>query len=262
MRKNKTNRRITPAKPQRIVALDWRKPLIAAGSLVITGALLFATLILLDRPIESVTVNGQFQRVTTLQVEAAVADHLTGGFVTVDIHLLREGITSMPWVDRVRVQRRWPNQLSVQVTEQIAAARWGDSGLLNTRGELFIGNARHTPPELPRLEGPAGSEAKVARQYLRMNDTLADAGFVLRALSLDARGAWRLTLANGIEVRLGRRNVDTRMERFVTMVSDVIQTRLDDVAYVDMRYSNGFAVGWQAASDPGSYLTEESQPNV
>ena len=44
----------------------------------------------------------------------------------------------MPWVDAVSVQRAWPRGLHVLVIEQVAAARWGETGLLNTRGELFV----------------------------------------------------------------------------------------------------------------------------
>jgi hypothetical protein len=55
----------------------------------------------------------------------------------------------LPWVEHARIQRRWPNSLHVTVIEQTAAARWGESGLLNTRGELFVKSATHVPAELP-----------------------------------------------------------------------------------------------------------------
>ena len=56
--------------------------------------------------------------------------------------------------------------LHVTVIEQAAAARWGDAGLLNNRGELFIAPRAHVPSELPRLSGPEGSESQVAQRYL------------------------------------------------------------------------------------------------
>src|SRR5690606_4483638 len=118
--------------------------------------------------------------------------------------------------------------------------------LLNTRGELFLRNARHIPPELPQLAGPAGSEWRVAQPYLSAHGRLLEAGVGISALRLDARGALELELSNGIEVRFGRRQIEERLERFITAALPQIAGRTAAVHYVDMRYSNGFAIGWKA----------------
>jgi cell division protein FtsQ len=142
------------------------------------------------------------------------------------------------------------------VTEQVPAAIWGDSGLLNTRGELFVTQARHVPAELPRLSGPDASSAEVARRYLAVRDQLIPVGLDLRRVHLDARGSWEMTLANGIEVRLGRRDVAARTDLFLAVVANIITGRSADIDYVDMRYGNGFTIGWKSGSktpvaDPG-----------
>ena len=63
-------------------------------------------------------------------------------------------------------------------------------------------------------------------------------------MELDPRGAWELTLANGVQVRLGRQAVHQRLERFLRVASPLVATRSGEVSYVDLRYSNGFSVGW------------------
>ena len=102
-----------------------------------------------------------------------------------------------------------------RVVEQVAAARWGENGLLNTRGELFVTEARHMPPELRSSPARTARETEVAQRYLAAQGRLAEAGMRLTALRLDARGAWEFDLDNGVTVRLGRRQVDERFERFV-----------------------------------------------
>jgi cell division protein FtsQ len=72
------------------------------------------------------------------------------------------------------------------------------------------------------------------------------------ALRLDARGAWEMDLDSGVTVRLGRREVDERIERFIHTASQVIAHRLNEISYVDMRYSNGFAIGWRNPAVPTS----------
>ena len=125
------------------------------------------------------------------------------------------------------------------------AAIWGERGLLNTRGELFVTEARHVPAELPRLSGPDGSSPEVAQRYLDVRDQLIPIGLDVRRVHLDARGSWEMTLGNGIEVRLGRRDVAERTELFLDVVADIITGRAADIEYVDMRYGNGFTVGWK-----------------
>jgi len=229
-------------------------PVIAVGIVVATYQL---TLVMLDREISSIEINGPFQRVTALQIEEAISEEIDMGFVDADLDRIQSRITELPWIDQARVTRRWPSRLSIAVTEQVPAAIWGESGLLNTRGELFVTEARHVPAELPRLSGPEGTSGEVARRYLAVRDQLIPVGLDVRRVSLDARGSWEMTLGNGIEVRLGRRDVAERTELFLAVVADIITGRATDIEYVDMRYGNGFTIGWNGDAELPAGDTEE-----
>ena len=217
-------------------------PLVALGIVVATYQL---TLMLLDREISSLEVSGPFQRVTALQIEEAISDEIEKGFVGADLDYIQDSIAALQWIDQARVARRWPSRISIAVTEQVPAAIWGESGLLNTRGELFVDESRHVPAELPRLSGPDGTSAEVAQRYLEVRDQLIPIGLDVRRVHLDARGSWEMTLGNGIEVRLGRRDVAERTNLFLDVVADIITGRAADIEYVDMRYGHGFTVGWK-----------------
>jgi cell division protein FtsQ len=197
-------------------------------------------------------MDGSFQRVSPGQIEKAVAPFTTAGFMSADLDRIQRAVESVPWVDHARVERRFPNGLHVTVVEETAAARWGQSGLLNTRGQLFVREATHVPAELPRLSGPEGTESQVAQRYLSAQGRMLEAGMRIAALRLDERGAWEMDLDSGVTVRLGRRDVDERLDRFIRTASQVIAHRLNDITYVDMRYSNGFAIGWRNAAAPVS----------
>jgi cell division protein FtsQ len=238
------NRRRSPRRGWRLPAINWRRMVTALAFFALTALAAYGLILALDQPIRVVSIEGRFQRVSPVQIEEAVGS-LEQGFMTVDLEDVRERVEALSWVDHARVRRRWPQGLRIEVTEQVAAARWGESGLLNTRGELFLENARHVPPELPRLTGPAGSEWQVAQRYLAAQGRLIEAGMRLTALQFDARGSWELELANGMDVRLGRRQVDERLDRFIQTALPVISGRAGEIAYIDMRYSNGFAIGWK-----------------
>ena len=250
------NRYKPKAKPARkawrLPQIDWKlhaRRVAVIGILV--GSLVGLSLIL-DRPIRVMSIDGSFQRVSPGQVEQAAAPYLKAGFMSADLDAVQSAIERLPWVDHARVQRRWPNSVHVLIVEQVAAARWGESGLLNARGELFVMFATHVPPELPRLSGPEGSEAQVAKRYLAAQGQMLEAGMRIAAVRLDERGAWEMDLDNGLTVRLGRSQVDERLQRFIHTASAVVARRANEISYVDMRYSNGFTIGWRTQAIPAA----------
>ena len=264
----KRNRR-KPQEQQRRGWFAWVQPLIEGGfrtalgiAAFIAGSsiMLWGLLLSIDQPIGRVDVVGRFQRVAAVQIEEAVAPFRGSGFLSVDLDAMQAALESIPWIDRVRIERRWPNAVRVSITEHVAAARWGKDGLMNTRGELFLRHSRHIPPELPELDGPPGTEAQVAKLYLETYPRLLEVGLRLARVELDPRGAWSLTLSNGVEIRLGRQDVHVRLERFLQVASSLVAARSGEVRYVDLRYSNGFSVGWNesqrvaqgAGSSPGA----------
>lgn len=261
MARNRTNRRRTTRPPRwRMPRVPWRSLLLLPTAAVLVTAVFLATVRLLDQPVRALVVSATFQRVTTLQVEEALAEGLDQGFLSVDLKALRARLERLEWVAEAQIERRWPGTLAVQIVEHAAAARWGDSGLLNTAGELFTDANLHLFPELPQLSGPVGSEANVARLYLSLRGRLAEAGLTLTDLVLDERGAWHFRLDDGTDVRLGRRETGARIERFFAVVVSQLAPRLDDIEYVDLRYSNGFAVGWHG-TPPGGALARVGAGN-
>jgi cell division protein FtsQ len=226
------------------ITINWRAVLLPPAIVAFSFVALAGVKFLLDQPVRSLEIDGTFQRVTPIQVEAAVAGELDVGFLSLDLEAVRDRVRSLDWIDKVQVRRAWPGTVVVSVTEHQAAARWGDNGLLNTRGELFTDNAQFEFPELPHLAGPPGSEQEVARRYLAVRGLLVQAELTLTSLTMDERGAWRVVLGGGQEILLGRRDVDERLYKFFEVVAPALVSDFARVQYIDLRYTNGFAVGW------------------
>jgi cell division protein FtsQ len=193
-------------------------------------------------PIRSVGVEGELRYLPVAELQAVMAPLVRGGFFTIDVAAVREAVGALPWVDAVSVRRVWPDTVFVVVTEQVPAVQWGEDGLLNVRGELFVPDPETLPQGLPVLEGPAGLEGKVARAYVEMSAVLARAELSIRRLVLDERRAWRVELANGIELDLGRSGQRQRLERFARVYPRVLGEQAETIRRVDLRYTNGFAV--------------------
>ncbi|HEX9193988.1 MAG TPA: cell division protein FtsQ/DivIB [Burkholderiales bacterium] len=197
-------------------------------------------------PLRSIRVQGELLHVTRAELVNVLQDRVRGTFFSVDLEAVRELFESVPWVRRAEVRRFWPDRLEVRLEEHVALAYWGrdkDTRLVNTYGELFAGRS-DTP--LPLFSGPAGTEGEVARRYSAFRQVVAPLGLDLREISLNARYAWQLKLSNGLVVRLGRESerdaIADRLARFVTVYPRTLGKFPRGPDYVDLRYSNGFAL--------------------
>jgi len=247
-RKQAKRRKQKKTQKLRIPAFPFKRlsAFLFAGAIIVLSYQFSAEM--LDQPISSITIEGSFQRVSALQIEEAISDELGTGFFSANLKTIQKRIVELEWIDQANVARRWPGTLVINVTEQIPAATWGESGLLNTRGDLFVRDARHVPAELPRLSGPDGQSSVVAQRYLLMREKLIPFGLDLRQVHVDARGAWQMKLGNGVDIRLGRRDVDSRAQLFLDVAANIISSREAEIEFVDMRYSNGFTIGWKNGS--------------
>ena len=53
-----------------------------------------------------------------------------------------------------------------------------------------------------------------------------------------------------------------RLDRFFDALDRVIAAEAERVDYVDMRYTNGFAIGWKDRKPVRAQFTEDAEPNV
>jgi cell division protein FtsQ len=258
--RKRNNRRTAARAPRlrlKLPALNWRRLGMSLAGVSVVVAALLALGWLLNQPIQSVIVTGRLQRVSAMDVEKVVRSHLGGaGLVTVNLTQISRGLNELPWVANAAVARSWPRGLKIEITEQTAVARWNNSGLLNANGELFVSDSRFMPPELPWLQGPVGSQGEVTQRYLGSQGQLTEVGMRMSTLELDARGAWNMTLDSGVVVRLGRERMDERFQRFMQAAARLVNQRATDIGYVDMRYSNGFAIGWKGGAGHAEHSGE------
>ncbi len=168
--------------------------------------------------------------------------------MSVDLEAVRERVEAMPWVDQARVQRRWPHGLRIEVTEQVAAARWGESGLLNTRGELFSRtratcrrNCRDSRARRQRMAGRAALPQRAGPPDRGRHAPRRARARCARRLAARARA---MASACG---SAAARSMNASIASFRPR-SPVMSGRAAEIDYVDMRYSNGFAIGWKRSA--------------
>lgn len=217
----------------------------------LTGLLTAAVMALLstfvipeDAPLTQLQVRGPLERVRPEDVRAAVHDQLGTSFFGVDVAQVRETVDQLPWVAQASVERVWPGAISVRVWEREPYARWNEDSLLDTTSQAFTPRAADIPTGLPLLGGVAGHEAEVVAAWKRMSEALENSPLALSGLAMDARGEWTAHAVNGVELRLGTDAPDRHLALLTSVVPRELGGRWGDVQYIDLRYTNGFAVGW------------------
>lgn len=218
------------------------------------------------------TVRGRLQYVEPAQVHALAKPYLQAGFMAVDMVALQKTIEALPWIAHAQVRREWPGHMIITLREEEPAAIWNESHLINAYGEIFlrdIGN--YESDALPKLSGPNGTQIILLTAYAEMKKLLNDRNADLKRVSLSDRRAWHLMVsklksksteikagakefsatsvvesveneATVIKVYLGSELVEQRLARFVRAAWPVLQSEAQQIDYVDMRYTNGFAV--------------------
>lgn len=244
--------RRTVKRPSRAAATSprrrWVLSLVTAGVVALAAGALGGVYMALSQPgrlpLRVIEVNGEFRHLDRHEIQRVVGDAIDGGFFTVDMLRLRTAVLAMPWVDDVSVRRRWPDRLSMVVTEQVPTARWGGHHLVNRRGDVFRPSSVSPFTALTHLSGPPGSARRVVDFYRRVADRTGQRGLVLREVELDERRHWWLRFDGDLTVSLGREQVDYRLAQFLRVYPSLTEGLTRRPQRIDMRYAHGFAVRW------------------
>lgn len=196
-------------------------------------------------PITQVKVAG-VQRSNTQEIQHLLMPLVKKSFFTVEVLTIKEQLMQLPWIADVIVRRVWPNQISIHVVERTPIARWNDSSLLSTNGELFQPEASSYPVKLPQFIGPEGEQIYMLQSYSKMNNLLAPLHFKIARLELTPTQSWSITFENGMKLNVGYKDILTRLDHFVKVYPKIVRDRASDVDYIDLRYSNGLAVRWKS----------------
>ncbi len=246
-RRGATRRKQWPRLPRvRLPQIDWSflRPLAVLVGAAVLGLGLFAGV----RWLTPETVQWELQGDLLFQDEREIMTLLEAqdnSYWRLSLSDIEQELRALPWLQQATLERQWPDRVQVTVIEQTPLAFWNRDAFINSRGEVF--GPSELDFDLPRLAGPDGRAEDVMAHYLRFSQMFSTMGHSIDALTLASRGSWTLTLDNGIEVRLGQRNIlqrARRVARVLAVTKD--QQQASDIAALDARYQYGVAVAWKS----------------
>lgn len=221
------------------------KGLMLSCSLWFLGYGLWWCLVPAHFPINHVHCKGALVYQAPAQIKTIVLPEIAVGFFRLKVFNLQKKLLALPWIEQASIKRVWPDQLEIQLKEQVPFANWRKGGLLSQGGVLYHPQQPRTQfANLPVLGGPEGKHALVWRQFLTMQSLLDPVNLKIVALDLAPRGAWQLKLSNNIVVFLGTNDILSRLKFFANAYEKCLCERQSEIAYVDLRYTKGMSVGW------------------
>ena len=232
--------------------MDYLSKLFFTLFIALIAYVFYFTIETLDRPLTKVSIEGEFKYLNQQDLAMMVNEAISGGFLRVDLSELKQVVEQHPWVSRVMVERQWPSQLKIDITEEVPIARWGDKAFLNRLGEsLNITDNSHLH-KLPLLTADFGESTEIMEQYQYLSRLLLPTGLKLSELQLDAMGVWKVKTNRGIRLVIGRDEVGEKIRRLVAVWESGLEIQSDNIAVIDMRYPNGLAITWRNADRLGT----------
>ena len=196
-------------------------------------------------PIRSIQLAGSFEYLDQGEIEDTLQEYIGQGFFSFDIYRLQRSLHEKPWTESVSVRRIWPDKIRVTITEKKPVARWDQHHLLSDRAQVYradTGGFAH----LPLVHAKNHDSAWALQRFYALDARFGSVDERVLALEIDSRGALELELIGGLEIKLGRGDIERRVERLVSIYRQQILPRREQIERLDLRYSNGFAVAWKA----------------
>jgi cell division protein FtsQ len=206
-------------------------------------------------PIKYVRTEGVFQNLSKDDIKTALQPLVKTGFFVADVQVIHAAVLALPWVESATVKRVWPNVIEIKVRERKPFVRWGEKSLLSEQGVVFTPKSIEPFDSLMILNGPDQQQVKVLEIMKGVKTALADQSLELVEFSINNRWAWKVKLANGLEVLLGRNEQLKKLHRFLKTLTVLQQEQIEAMEVVDLRYPNGYAVSWKPGTPEFDWKT-------
>ena len=191
------------------------------------------------------------------EVSEIIRNHHQRDLLHMDVTLLADEMQRLDWIAKASVYKRWPDAVEVKLEERVPVVRWGGRAFLDASGEPFSIPDNDKLRELATIHGPDGYEKQVLTILARHRAVAWRAQLQLQQLSLDQRLVWHAELENGLDVILGRDQLNDRLKNWPVVNDKVIKPYHRYIEAIDLRYHDGFSVRWKAGVKP---VTAEKNP--
>ena len=166
-------------------------------------------------------------------------------FFNLKIIDLKKEIENVAWIRLADVRRVYPDEIEIYIIEHIPIAIWNDKMFLNDLGEIFFAN--DIDIKLPKIYSTNDRNKIIFKYFVVFSNNLIKNNIHHSVIKMDENNRRSLTikLSSNIIIYLGSNDIMNKIDTFFKVYNSLNSSDLTKIRYIDMRYSNGFAVGWK-----------------
>ncbi|MBT7542586.1 MAG: cell division protein FtsQ [Gammaproteobacteria bacterium] len=166
-------------------------------------------------------------------------------FFNLKIIDLKKEIENVDWIRLADVRRVYPDEIEIYIIEHIPIAIWNDKMFLNDLGEIFFAN--DIDIKLPKIYSTNDRNKIIFKYFVTFSKNLIKNNIHNSVIKMDENNRRSLTikLSSNIIIYLGSNDIMNKIDTFFKVYNSLNSSDLTKIRYIDMRYLNGFAVGWK-----------------
>lgn len=166
-----------------------------------------------------------------------------GSLIGFDASAARSLLENLDWVASAKVQRLFPNQLEIEITEREPFAIWQKGGayyVIDRSGSAMSSLAPSKLPALPLVTGE-GAE-KAAEDLVNQLEATPDLLLKLYAAARVGQRRWNLYFDNGVTVLLPDKDADKALARLQDLEAGQ-HILSKGIKTVDLRFADRVIIG-------------------
>jgi len=198
----------------------------------------------------------RLQQLSRDEIVSLTGVKLGDSLLELDLQHVAEQLEKNPWVEKLKVRRRFPGTLSIEITERVpvAVVNMGYLYYLDSKGEIFKPLTEGDRLDFPVLTGISEEDLLKDADGTKIMLTMAlglmemlKKGTVFRLsdvseIHLDKGYGYTLfTTRGGIPVKLGNSDFQGKLARFSRIYTE-LTAQIASLEYVDLNYPDKIVV--------------------
>ena len=166
-------------------------------------------------------------------------------FFNINLDYLKNSIEKVAWVKNAYIRRSYPNEVIIFIEEYTPVAVWNNDYYISENGYIF--SANKIEKKLPKISSYSNRNIIIFEYFSLILDGIRKNKLNDKVLLIKENEIRSLTvlLESNIAIKFGSKNIKERIGIFFKAYKTLNTSDLKKIRYIDMRYSNGFSIGWK-----------------
>ena len=198
-------------------------------------------------PIKNVSIESKIINVSKNDVFEKSKNYLDSkSFFNFKISILKKEIEKVSWVKSADIRRVYPGKIKIYIEEHVPIAIWNNRSYMNDVGDIFL--IQDIKKNLPVIISNQSGNKIMFLYFSLLLKYISDYNLNMEIKKIEENDIRSLSahLSSGIIVKFGSKDIRNKIHAFVKIYNTLNSSDLEKIGYIDMRYSNGFSIGWKS----------------